>query len=103
MTDPREPFETDSPVEGLAATDLDDARLDERGAVDLDTGAGETGAAEASSDTADLDTAIARSPTSTPEIEGGDPDEPGQRPAGRAGRRLRRARASRRTRTRPRR
>ena len=43
MTDPREPFETDSPVEGGAATDLDDARLGEPGAVDLDTGADETG------------------------------------------------------------
>ena len=51
MTDPREPFETDSPVEG-AATDLDDARMDEPGAADLETGAGETGAAESSSDTA---------------------------------------------------
>ena len=55
MTDPREPFETDSAVEGGTATDLDDARFDERGAADLETGAGETGAAEGSSDTADLD------------------------------------------------
>ncbi|MGZ4667872.1 MAG: transcription termination/antitermination protein NusG [Blastococcus sp.] len=56
MTDPREPFETDSPVEGAAsplATDLDDARLDAEGAADLETGAGETGAAEGSTDTVD--------------------------------------------------
>ena len=73
MTDPREPFETDSPVEGGAATDLDDARLDEPGAADLDTGAGETGAAEASSDTADLDTATEVADV-VPEIEDGDTD-----------------------------
>ncbi|MFL6094674.1 MAG: transcription termination/antitermination protein NusG [Blastococcus sp.] len=72
MTDPREPFETDSPVEGLTATDLDDARLDERGTADLDTGAGVTGAAEASSDTAGLDTATDVADV-TPEIEDGDP------------------------------
>ena len=36
MTDPREPFETDTPVEGLTATDLDDARLDERGSAGLE-------------------------------------------------------------------
>jgi transcription termination/antitermination factor NusG len=72
VTDPREPFETDSPVEGLTATDLDDARLDERGTADLDTGAGETGAAEASSDTAGLDTATDVADV-TPEIEDGDP------------------------------
>jgi transcriptional antiterminator NusG len=79
VTDPREPFETDSTVEGSTApTDLDDARLDVRGSVDLDTGAGETGAAETSSDTADL---AAGAPIShdevadvTPEIETGDPD-----------------------------
>ena len=53
MTDPREPFETDSAVEG---TDLDDARADVRGSADLETGAGETGSAEGSSDTADQDT-----------------------------------------------
>ena len=77
MTDPREPFETDNPVEGGTATDLDDARLDDRGAVDLETGAGETGAAEGSSDTADL---AAGEPISdgevadaAPEIEDGDP------------------------------
>jgi transcription termination/antitermination factor NusG len=73
VTDPREPFETDSPVEGLTATDLDDSRLDERGTADLETGAGETGAAEASSDTADLDTATEVADV-TPEIEAGDPD-----------------------------
>ena len=80
MTDPREPFETDSPVEGLTATDLDDSRLEERGSVDLDTGADETGAAEASSDTTDLaidddaDIADGEVADATPEIEGGDPD-----------------------------
>jgi transcription termination/antitermination factor NusG len=73
VTDPREPFETDSPVEAATATDLDDGRLDERGAVDLETGAGETGAAEGSTDTADLDTATEVSDV-TPEIEGGDTD-----------------------------
>jgi transcriptional antiterminator NusG len=73
VTDPREPFETDSPVEGGAATDLDDPRLGEPGAVDLDTGADETGAAEASSDTADLDTATEVADV-VPEIEDGDTD-----------------------------
>lgn len=78
MTDPREPFETDSPVEGASAatdlaTDLDDAEFEQRGSVDLETGAGETGAAEGSSDTTDLDTATEVSDV-TPEIEGGDPD-----------------------------
>ena len=34
MTDPREPFETATPVEGATATDLDDARAEQRGAVD---------------------------------------------------------------------
>ena len=63
MTDPREPNEADSTVDGASAIDLDDARFDERGAADVETGAGETGAAEGSSDTADLDTADARSPT----------------------------------------
>ena len=77
MTDPREPFETDNPVEGASAatdlaTDLDDADFEQRGSVDLDTGAGETGAAEGSSDTADLDTATEVSDV-TPEIEGGAP------------------------------
>jgi transcriptional antiterminator NusG len=71
VTDPREPFETDSPVEG--AIDLDDARLDEPGAADLETGVGETGAAEGSSDTADLDTANEVADV-TPEIETGDAD-----------------------------
>jgi transcriptional antiterminator NusG len=81
VTDPREPFETDSPVEGATATDLDDSRFDERGSVDIETGAGETGAAEASSDTADLaidnDADIAPGTEvadATPEIEEGDPD-----------------------------
>ncbi len=78
MTDPREPFETDSAVPG---TDLDDARFDVRGSADLETGAGETGAAESSSDTADLaiddDAEIAPGTEvadATPEIEGGNPD-----------------------------
>jgi len=70
VTDPREPFETDSAVEG---TDLDDARFDERGSVDIDTDAGEPGAAESSSDTADLDTATEVA-DATPEVESGDPD-----------------------------
>jgi transcription termination/antitermination factor NusG len=80
VTHPREPFETDSPVEGGAATDLDDARLDETGAVDLDTGADETGSAEASSDTTDLaideDAEIGPGEVADapPEIEEGDPD-----------------------------
>jgi transcription termination/antitermination factor NusG len=78
VTDPREPFETDSPVEGAStatdlATDLDDAAFEERGSVDLETGAGETGAAEGSGDTADLDTDTDVSDV-TPEIEGGDTD-----------------------------
>jgi transcription termination/antitermination factor NusG len=73
VTDPREPFETDSPVEAATATDLDDSRFDQRGATDLETGAGEPGAAEGSSDTADLDTASEVSDV-TPEIEGGDTD-----------------------------
>jgi transcription termination/antitermination factor NusG len=73
VTDPREPFETDNPVEGLTSTDLDDARLDERGAADLETDAGETGAAEGSTDTADLDPAgeVADAP---PAVEDGEPD-----------------------------
>ncbi len=80
MTDPREPFETDSSVEGATATDLDDARFDERGATDLETGAGETGAAEGSVDTTDLridedaDIADGEVADATPEIESGDPD-----------------------------
>ncbi|WP_104524777.1 transcription termination/antitermination protein NusG [Blastococcus atacamensis] len=69
MTDPREPFETDSAVEG---TDLDDARFDVRGSADVETGAGETGAAEGSSDTADLQTDTEGSDV-VPEVEGGDP------------------------------
>jgi transcription termination/antitermination factor NusG len=73
VTDPREPFETDSPVEGATATDLDDARFDERGAADIETGAGVTGAAEGSSDTADQDSGTGVADV-TPEIESGDPD-----------------------------
>ncbi|MCV2490466.1 transcription termination/antitermination protein NusG [Geodermatophilus sp. YIM 151500] len=73
MTDPREPFATDSAVDDPAyATDLDDARMDVRGTADLETGAGETGAAEGTSDTADLDTA-SEVADATPAVEGGDP------------------------------
>jgi transcription termination/antitermination protein NusG len=68
VTDPREPFETDSAVE---ATDLDDARADVRGSVDLETGAGETGSAEGSGDTTDQDTAGEVADV-TPEVESGD-------------------------------
>ncbi|WP_369139562.1 transcription termination/antitermination protein NusG [Modestobacter versicolor] len=50
MTDPREPFETDSAVED---TDLDDAAA-VTGTVDVETGVRETGAAEGSLDTSDL-------------------------------------------------
>jgi len=51
VTDPREPFETDSAVED---TDLDDATSEVRGTADLETGVRETGGAEGSTDTADL-------------------------------------------------
>jgi transcriptional antiterminator NusG len=70
VTDPREPFDTDSAVE---ATDLDDPRDEVRGSVDLETGADEVGAAEGSSDTAALDTESAVA-DAAPEIESGDPD-----------------------------
>ncbi len=73
MTDPREPFTTATPVEGVTATDLDDPRLEQRGTTDVETGAGEPGSAEGSIDTADLDAATEVSDV-TPEIEGGDPD-----------------------------
>ncbi|MGY5884904.1 transcription termination/antitermination protein NusG [Modestobacter lacusdianchii] len=69
MTDPREPFETDSAVEG---TDLDDARADVRGSADLETGAGETGSAEGSTDTADQDTDTGVADV-VPEVESGEP------------------------------
>jgi transcriptional antiterminator NusG len=75
VTDPREPFDTDSAVE---ATDLDDARFDVRGTADLETGAGEPGSAEGSTDTADLaagdlisDGEVA---DATPDVESGHPD-----------------------------
>jgi transcription termination/antitermination factor NusG len=73
VTDPREPNEADSTVDGVSAIDLDDARFDERGAADVETGAGETGAAEGSSDTADLDptTEVA---DATPAVEDGAAD-----------------------------
>jgi transcriptional antiterminator NusG len=70
VTDPREPFETDSAVEGI---DLDDARADVRGSVDLETGAGETGSAEGSGDTADQDTASGVADV-TPVVETGSQD-----------------------------
>ena len=70
MTDPREPFETDSAV---AASDLDDARFDVRGTADVETGAGETGAAEGSVDTADQD-ALTGVADVAPDVESGDPD-----------------------------
>jgi transcription termination/antitermination protein NusG len=70
VTDPREPFETDSAVEGI---DLDDARADEFGSVDLETGAGETGSAEGSIDTADQDTATGVADV-TPVVESGGRD-----------------------------
>ena len=70
MTDPREPFETDSAV---PATDLDDARFDVRGTTDVETGAGETGAAEGSVDTADQD-ALTGVADVAPDVESGDPD-----------------------------
>jgi transcriptional antiterminator NusG len=70
VTDPREPFETDSAVPSI---DLDDARIDEFGSVDLETGAGETGAAEGSSDTADQDT-VTEVADRVPDVESGDPD-----------------------------
>jgi transcriptional antiterminator NusG len=69
VTDPREPFDTDSAVPG---TDLDDARFDARGTADVETGAGEPGAAEGSSDTADLDTATEVADV-VPAVETGDP------------------------------
>jgi transcriptional antiterminator NusG len=81
VTDPREPFETDSAVE---ATDLDDARADVRGSADLETGAGETGSAEGSTDTADQDTASEVADV-VPEIESGEEDslvaDPDEAPA----------------------
>src|SRR3712207_3068766 len=70
VTDPREPFETDSAVE---ATELDDARFDVRGTTDVETGAGEIGAAEGSVDTADQD-ALTGVADVVPEVESGDPD-----------------------------
>jgi transcription termination/antitermination factor NusG len=73
VTDPREPFETATPVEGVTSTDLDDARMEQRGTTDVETGAGETGAAEGSIDTAGLDTESEVSDV-TPEIEGGNTD-----------------------------
>jgi transcriptional antiterminator NusG len=78
VTDPREPFETDSAVEGI---DLDDARFEQRGTADVETGVGETGSAEGSSDTAGLaiddDAELAPGDEvadATPEIEAVDPD-----------------------------
>ena len=70
MTDPREPFDTDSDVEAI---DLDDARFDVRGTADVETGAGETGAAEGSVDTADQDTLTGVADV-VPDVESGEPD-----------------------------
>ena len=70
MTDPREPFDTDSDVEAI---DLDDARFDVRGTADVETGAGETGAAEGSVDTADQD-ALTGVADAVPDVESGEPD-----------------------------
>ncbi len=70
MTDPREPFDADSDVEAI---DLDDPRADVRGSVDLETGAGETGSAEGSGDTADQDTATGVADV-TPLVESGSRD-----------------------------
>ncbi len=67
MTDPREPFDTDSDVEAI---DLDDPRMDVRGSVDLETGTGEAGSAEGSADTTDQDTATGVADV-TPVVEGG--------------------------------
>jgi transcription termination/antitermination factor NusG len=87
VTDPREPNEADSPVEGDAtsapATDLDDARLDDAGDADLETGAGEPGAAEGSTDTidtpdaeVDVDAAVAdEGAADVPDDEDEDPAE----------------------------
>jgi transcriptional antiterminator NusG len=69
VTDPREPFDTDSAVEGI---DLDDARFDVRGTADVETGAGEAGAAEGSVDTADQD-ALTGVADVAPDVESGDP------------------------------
>jgi transcriptional antiterminator NusG len=75
VTDPREPFATATPVEGVTATDLDDARMEQRGTVDIETGAGDVGAAEGSIDTTDLAAGDLISDGEladvTPEIEGG--------------------------------
>ncbi|MGR7023981.1 transcription termination/antitermination protein NusG [Geodermatophilus sp. URMC 62] len=70
MTDPREPFDTDSDVEAI---DLDDQRMDVRGSVDLETGAGETGSAEGSVDTSGQDTATGVADV-TPVVESGGRD-----------------------------
>jgi transcription termination/antitermination factor NusG len=72
VSNPGEPNEADSTVDGVSVIDLDDARFDERGTADVETGAGETGAAEGSSDTADLDTATDVADV-VPEVESGDP------------------------------
>jgi transcription termination/antitermination factor NusG len=72
VTDPREPFDTEGAVDVDTATDLDDARMDVRGSSDLETGAGETGAAEGSLDTADQDVATEVA-DAIPTIEDGDP------------------------------
>jgi transcription termination/antitermination factor NusG len=70
VTDPREPFDTDSDVEAI---DLDDQRMDVRGSVDLETGAGEAGSAEGSVDTTGQDTATGVADV-TPAVESGGRD-----------------------------
>ncbi|SEO66891.1 transcription termination/antitermination protein NusG [Trujillonella endophytica] len=70
MTDPRESIEIDSAVPSI---DLDDERVGEFGSVDTETGAGETGAAEGSSDTVDQD-AAPEAADEAPDVEGDDPD-----------------------------
>jgi transcriptional antiterminator NusG len=79
VTDPREPFDTDAgSVDGSSAIDLDDARFDVRGTADLETGAAEPGAAEGSTDTADLAAgpliSDGEAADATPDVESGDPD-----------------------------
>jgi transcription termination/antitermination factor NusG len=75
VTDPREPFETDSAV---PAIDLDDARFDVRGSADIETGAGAAGSAESSSDTSDLAAGALISDGEAadvaPDVESGNPD-----------------------------
>jgi transcription termination/antitermination factor NusG len=88
VTDPREPFDTAASVDGPSATDLDDARFDVRGTADLETGAGEPGSAEGSTDTADVAAGDLISDGEvadvTPEVDSGDPDSIAADPLGAA-------------------